>query len=267
MFTVGLVQLTSTDDREENLRQVTRWVREAAARGAQLVALPENFSYIGPETGKLSLAEPLEGPLMDRLRALARETGVWLLAGGFPEQSDDPTRVFNTAALLDRDGNLVATYRKIHLFDIDLAAGVTLQESRTVRPGSTPVVAQTPWGTVGLSICYDLRFPELYRRLIDAGAKVLFVPSAFTLYTGKDHWRTLLQARAIENTAYVAAPAQFGQHGNKRQSYGRSLLVDPWGQIIAEAPDRPGILLGEIDIEHLEQIRKQLPSLQHRRLS
>jgi predicted amidohydrolase len=266
MISVGLVQLTSTDDRDENLRQVERFVRAAADRGAQLVALPENFSYLGSETGKLSIAEPLEGPLTERLGRLARDTGIWLLAGGLPEQSGDPGRVYNTAVLFDAAGAISAVYRKIHLFDVDIAGGVTYQESRTVQPGSTPVVADTPWGRIGLSICYDLRFPELYRRLTALGADLVFVPSAFTLYTGKDHWRVLLQARAIENTIYVAAPAQFGVHGPKRQSYGRSLVADPWGQVIAEAPDRPGVVLADIDFEYLRTVRQQLPSLQHRRL-
>jgi len=266
MLCVGLIQLTSTDERSANLGEVERLVALAGKQGAELVALPECFSYLGREAGVLKAAQPLDGPLMARLRGLAKEVGVWLLAGGFPESIGESNRIFNTAALMDDRGEIQGIYRKMHLFDVDLPSGLSLRESKTYQAGDEPVVVETPWGRFGLTICYDLRFPELYRRLTMDGARLIFVPSAFTEFTGKDHWRVLLRARAIENGVYMVAPAQIGAHGNRRRSYGRSLIADPWGQIIVEAQDRPGVTLGWVDFDYLEEVRTRMPSLQHRRL-
>jgi deaminated glutathione amidase len=241
-------------------------VREAARRGASLVALPENFAFMGPEKAKLAHAEPLHGPTLSRLSTLAAELSIHLVAGGFAERSSVPDKVHNTALLFGPDGRTLAVYRKIHLFDVDLPGGQRFRESAAVEPGREVVVAETALGRIGLSICYDLRFPELYRALAARGADVMLVPAAFTLYTGKDHWHALLRARAIENQCFVLAPGQFGQHDEKRSTYGKSVLIDPWGAVLAQAPDREAIALGEIDLDALARVRAELPALTHRRL-
>lgn len=264
MLTLGLLQLNTRQDPHANLQQAEQRLIQAAAQGAQLVTLPEAFYFIGPEAQRLSLAEPLDGPLVERLRSWALRERVWLMAGGFPEKGPSPDRSYNTALLIDSSGELKAFYRKIHLFDVALADGTQLRESNSTAAGHEVKVVETPWCTLGLSICYDLRFPELYRQQVALGAQLLLVPSAFTLTTGRDHWHVLLRARAIENLCYVAAPAQVGAHGLGRHSFGRSLVVNPWGQVIAEAADRPEVLVVRLDFEHLQQLRSQLPSLQHR---
>ena len=263
---VAAIQLTSTADVEANLARAGALVREAASRGAVFCGLPENFAFMGSEAEKARRAEPLDGPTLSRIAGLARELRIHLLAGGFHERAPVPEKVHNTAVLFGPDGERLAVYRKIHLFDVSLPGGQHFRESEWVVPGAEPVVVETELGTLGLSICYDLRFPELYRALCARGAEILLVPAAFTLYTGKDHWHALLRARAIENLAYVLAPAQFGQHHEKRWSYGKSVLIDPWGIVVAQAPDREGLALGEIDLDALAQIRAELPALSHRRL-
>jgi predicted amidohydrolase len=270
----AVVQLNSNDRLEENLARAERWVRLAVARGASLVALPENLSLMAPEERKLASAEswPL-GPVGEDAGVVRRwasrlavTTGATLVLGGVTERSDDPARVHNTCAVIEPTGDVRATYRKIHLFDVDLADGTRLCESRVVAAGDAVVACDTVIGRVGLSICYDVRFPELYRRLVEEGAEVLSVPAAFTVTTGRDHWHVLLRARAIESQAYVLAPAQWGQHGHGRSTYGHALIVDPWGTIVAECPDGEGIALAEIDLARVRSIRAQLPSLRHRRL-
>lgn len=271
----AVVQLNSRDDLAENLRRAAALVRRAAGRGASLVVLPENLAYMGPEEGKLAVAERFErGPVSDAAGAIARwasalaiETGAWLLLGGVPERVEgDAAHVHNAAVLVDAAGSVAAVYRKVHLFDVDLADGTRLQESRSVRAGDEVLAVESPVGKLGLSICYDLRFPELYRRLVDQGATVLTVPAAFTVPTGRDHWHVLLRARAIESQSYVLAAAQWGAHGNGRTTYGHALVCDPWGTVIAECPDGEGIALAEIDPERVRSVRGQLPSLRHRRL-
>ncbi|NNL67113.1 MAG: carbon-nitrogen hydrolase family protein, partial [Myxococcales bacterium] len=202
------------------------------------------------------------------VRDWARELGVWILAGTFPESRSEDERFHNTSVLVAADGAIAAVYRKIHLFDIDLVddGGDAYRESAHVAPGREVVVAETPFGGLGLSVCYDLRFPELYRQQAAAGARFLAVPSAFTPHTGKDHWEVLLRARAIENQAFVLAPAQAGRHSPERASHGRSMIIDPWGVVLAQAPDRPGVLLADCRLEDLERIRSGLPALSHRRL-
>jgi predicted amidohydrolase len=260
------VQMTSTSDASRNLDEAERLVREAAARGAKLVGLPENFAFLRAEGEPVPQAQPLDGPWVQRMAALARELQVTLLLGSLPEAIPDAPRVYNTSVLLGPDGRMLARYRKMHLFDVDIPGMASLQESKAVAPGSEVVVAETACGRLGLSICYDLRFPELYRELTRRGAQLLAVPSAFTERTGKDHWEPLLRARAIENLAWVFAPAQVGQHARGRSSHGHAMVVDPWGGVVAQVADGPGIALAEIDFERQERLRRELPALQHRRL-
>ena len=266
---IAVVQMTSTDDVARNLAVVTRLTTEAAAAGARLVALPENFAYLGSDRDhKLALAERLEspGPILTQMAALARSLDVHLLLGGFPEVGPDAGRIYNTSVLLDPRGTIASVYRKVHLFDVDLPGGAHFRESDVVAPGQDVVVAALPWGGLGLSVCYDLRFPELYRGLAQKGARALAVPAAFTAETGKDHWHVLLRARAIENQAYVLAPAQFGAHGGKRASYGHALIVDPWGVVLAESGNHEGIAVADLDFAYQDEVRAKLPCLQHRRL-
>jgi deaminated glutathione amidase len=268
-YVAAVVQLTSTSDADANWRSAEGLIRRAAARGAELVATPENTNYLGPHEEKVRRAETLDGPTCRRFGALAAELSINLLLGSFNERVEgDTDRCSNTSVLFAPDGATVAVYRKIHLFDVAVPPDVFFKESATVVPGSEPVVADTPLGRFGLSICYDLRFPELYRELGRRGAELLFVPSAFTLTTGKDHWEPLLRARAIENQCWLLAPAQHGQHddGGLRQSWGHAMIVDPWGHVVALASDGPGIALAEIDLARLRRVREHLPALTHRRL-
>ncbi len=271
---VAAVQMTSTDDVEANLERCRGLVREAASAGARLIGLPENFAYLGPDQDhRAALAEELpapgaattSGPILTAMRQLARDSGAWLLLGGFPERGAGG-RIRNSALLLDPAGEITALYRKLHLFDVEVPGGRSFRESETVEPGSEPVVATTPWGSLGLSICYDLRFPELYRTLAARGARMIAVPSAFTMETGKDHWHVLLRARAIENQVYVIAPAQFGNHGANRRSYGHALIVDPWGAVVAECGDHEGFALARLALDYQDRIRATFPALAHRRL-
>ena len=217
-------------------------------------------------------AEPLDGPTCERFAALARRLGIHLLLGSFNERSDDEgggdRRCHNTSVLFGPDGGRLAVYRKLHLFDVDVSERARFRESATVEPGTEVVVAATPLGRLGLSICYDLRFPELYRRLVDGGAEILTVPSAFTLTTGRDHWHPLVRARAIECQSYVLAPAQWGEHasGGLRESYGHAMIVDPWGAVVAMASDGVGLALAEIDLARVRRVRRSIPVAEHRRL-
>jgi predicted amidohydrolase len=267
-FLAAVVQLTSTSDAEANWRSADFLVRKAAARGAALVATPENTNYLGPHEEKVRRAEGLDGETCRRFAALARELRIHLLLGSFNERSPVAGHCYNTSVLFGPEGTQLATYRKIHLFDVAVAPDVVFQESATVEPGDAPVVADTPLGRLGLSICYDLRFPELYRELVRRGAELLAVPSAFTLTTGKDHWEPLLRARAIENQCYLLAPAQHGRHddGGLRQSWGHAMIIDPWGHVVALAADGPGIAVAEVDRGRLRSVREHLPALAHRRL-
>jgi len=274
---IAAVQMTSGEDVEANLERARELVREAATAGALIVGLPENFAYLGSrQDHRLNIAEELPpvgadqhrdlGPILGAMRALALKAGVWLLLGGFPEKSSSANRIRNTSVLLNPEGTISAIYRKLHLFDVDVPGGKRFRESETVEPGTDVVVAPTPWGGLGLSICYDLRFPELYRAQVAKGARIVAVPSAFTLETGKDHWHVLLRARAIENQVYVMAPAQIGAHGPTRRSYGHALVVDPWGVIVAECSDEEGFALARLDFAHQDKLRAALPVLTHRRL-
>lgn len=260
---VAAIQMTSTDDVEHNLALTERLVRGAAGAGADLVALPENFCFLRYEGSRDSFRTPVEGPVVQGMQQLARELRIYLLLGSIPEQLRGTRRIANTSVLIGRDGKIVATYRKLHLFDIDIPGGVVLKESSVVRPGDEVVVADTELGRLGLSICYDLRFPELYRQLALAGAEVLFVPSAFTAYTGPHHWLPLLRARAIENQCWVVAPAQVGRHNEKRESHGETVVIDPWGTVVKRRPRARGWALAEIDRGAVTRIRRGLPVLSH----
>jgi deaminated glutathione amidase len=262
----AVLQMTSTADVERNLATAESLIREAAARGATFVGLPENFAFLKSEGEPVPEPQDLDGPWVRRMAEAASRHRVTLLLGSLPERIVGEARIYNTSVLLAADGRILATYRKIHLFDIDLPGMEHLKESRSVRPGEAVVLADAGFGAVGLSICYDVRFPELYRELSHRGALVLAVPSAFTERTGKDHWEVLLRARAIENLAYVFAPAQTGNHGKGRASHGHAMIVDPWGVVLAQAPAGEGIALAALDLDRLEQIRRELPALRHRRL-
>jgi predicted amidohydrolase len=262
---VALVQINSRADKEVNYRKAEELIDEAAARGAQFVVLPEYVNYLGPKEGHAAVAEPIPGPTTERFGARARQHGIWLLGGSIHELSDEQGKYYNTAVLYAPTGEIAATYRKIHLFDIDLTGNVTANESASIVPGEEIVVAEVDGHKVGLSICYDLRFPELYRLMALEGAEILLVPAAFTMFTGKDHWHVLLRARAIENQTYVLAAGQIGAHEPNATCYGHSIVIDPWGTVIAEASDREGIVLADLDFDYLRKIRTQLPSLANRR--
>lgn len=263
---VAALQLTSIEDVDHNLARVEQLARDAIADGASLVVLPENFEYMGPEDGKFAVAEALPegGPILRRMCALARETKTELILGGFIEKSPKEGKARNACIHIDETGKVKSIYRKIHLFDVDLPDGTKLEESATVEPGSDIVVTDTRAGRLGLSVCYDLRFPELYRKHVDQGATLLTVPAAFTLTTGKDHWHILLRARAIEAQCYVIAAAQYGHHFGTRRSYGHALIADPWGVIVSECSDGEGYAIASIDPGLIERTRTALPSLRHR---
>ena len=268
-LSIAVVQLNSQDDVAANLAAARELVVAAAARGAKVVLLPEDFAYLGGEQGKLAIAEKLgdpELPIQAALARMARESKVTLVAGGMPEASDDQQRTYNACAVFDQTGRLIAAYRKIHLFDVDLPDGTRLRESDHTKVGTEPVVVEVEGFKLGLSICYDLRFPELYRALVDRGAEVLLVPAAFTLTTGKEHWHVLLRARAIESQTWVVAAGQWGKHPKGRASFGHSLIADPWGTVVAECADRVGFAIADLERADLERVRASLPSLRHRRL-
>ncbi len=275
---VACVQLNGSSDVERNLRVTEDLVRKAASAGARLVATPEATTYLGPHARKVDLAESVDGPTHRRLADLAAELGITLLVGSVAERCDDaalagspPSRCYNTSLLFGPNGSLLARYRKLHLFDVDLTqqGGVRFFESDRTVPGTEVVAADTEVGRVGLSICYDVRFPEVYRRLSDDGADILAVPSAFTLMTGKDHWHALLRARAIENQAWVLAPGQWGAHDDKglRRSYGHSVIIDPWGTVVAECGDGEGVCYADLDLGRAQRIRQQIPMRDNRRLT
>jgi predicted amidohydrolase len=266
-YLLGVVQMTSTADRARNVETAVRLVEEAADLGARLVALPENFGFMGPEAERIQGAETLDGPTLGALREQAKRRGIFVVAGSIAERVDEPGKTANTCALIGDDGAIVAAYRKIHLFDVAIPDGARYAESETVVAGDEVVVAPTPLGAIGLSICYDLRFPELYRELSTLGADLLTIPAAFTLYTGKDHWEVLVRARAIENLAYVLAPAQVGRHSENRLTFGNAMIVDPWGVVLARCPDGEGVAVAPFRRGRLERVRMELPALSHRRLA
>jgi predicted amidohydrolase len=265
-FLAAAVQMLASSDKAANLDEARRWVRAAASKGARVIALPEVFIWRGKKGDERKCAEPVPGPTSQELANLARELGIYLLGGSILEEIPSSEKAYNTSLLFGPQGNLLASYRKIHLFDVDLTQGVSVRESDTRASGNAIVVAETELCPMGLTICYDLRFPELYRGLATQGAQLIFVPSAFTAYTGQAHWEPLLRARAIENQVYVIAPGQFGKTTKSFETFGHSMIVDPWGKILGELPDGPGIVTAEIDLDYLAKVRAELPALNHRKL-
>ncbi len=261
---VALVQLDATDDVATNIRCAAELADEAAAGGARLVALPEYLQFRGPDEGFRASARPIPGEHTQVFAAVARRREAWILVGSLAEASTDPARPHNTSVLIGPDGAIAATYRKIHLFDVAVDEGPVDTESARVSAGDRVVVADVDGVRVGLSICYDVRFPELYRSLALAGAQVLTVPANFTERTGRDHWEVLLRARAIENGAYVLAPSQIGGPPGQ-PAFGRSMVVDPWGTVVAQAPDTVSIVRAELDLDRVAAVRRQIPALANRR--
>ncbi|MDE2089546.1 MAG: carbon-nitrogen hydrolase family protein [Gammaproteobacteria bacterium] len=269
MSLVAAVQMVSGPDVDANLREAQRLIGEAAAAGAELVALPENFAHMGlAEIDKLALREPEgHGPLQEFLAGQAARHGVWLVGGTIPLAGIDSARVRAACLLFDPHGRRVARYDKMHLFDVQLPSGAErYAESQTIEPGDEVVVADTPFGRLGLAVCYDLRFPELFRSMLDRGVELLAVPSAFTATTGAAHWETLVRVRAIENLCYVIASAQGGYHVNGRETHGDSMIVDPWGTVLERLPRGPGVVCAPVDRDRLAEVRRSFPALAHRRL-
>jgi predicted amidohydrolase len=262
---VAAVQLNSTADQAANMAVADRLTRAAAADGARLIVLPEKWTAMGSEDELRAAAEPLDGSAIAWARATARELGVDLVAGSILERVPGQEKLANTSVHVDPRGEIRAVYRKVHMFDVEVD-GRSYRESELEQPGEEIVVSQTADGVaLGLSICYDLRFPELYRILAVRGARVIALPAAFTLATTRDHWETLVRARAIENQAFVIAANQVGEHPAGQHSGGRSMIVDPWGVLLAQAPDSEGHILAELDLERQREIRARLPSLANRR--
>ena len=268
-FHAAAVQMNSTDAVDANLELADRLMGEAARRGATLAVLPENFALMPRRSrAKTEIAEvPGEGPIQAFLADAARRHGLWIVAGSIPLKSPDANRTFGACLVVDDTGRRREIYRKIHLFDVDLAdSDESYRESRSMYPGDDPIVVKTPFGVLGLTICYDLRFPELFRHLVDQGTTIFTVPAAFTETTGRAHWHTLLRARAIENLAWVIAPGQVGTHADGRATFGHSLIVDPWGRIAAEVDDGNGVAVAEIDPGRVARLRREFPALENRRL-
>ena len=263
-LSVAAIQMCSGQNRDANLKAAKALMQEAVGKGAKLISLPENFSFLDREGKKVHALEDLEhGPGVQLLRSFAQAHKVTIVGGSVPLSAG--SKVTNTCLVIGPEGSIAARYDKIHLFDIALDAEHSFQESRYIAPGDSLVTFESYGHTMGLSICYDLRFPELYRKLTMQGARVLFVPSAFTWRTGTYHWEALLRARAIENLCYVVAPAQQGRHNDLRESFGHAMIVDPWGQVLAQAPERPGVIVAELDFAHQDQLRARLPCLEHAR--
>jgi nitrilase len=263
------IQMSSGDNLDANLRLAAELLLEARSRGSELAVLPENFAFVGKrDTDKLSVAESAgTGPIQEFLARTAARHSMWIVAGSLPLKSAETKLCYGASFVFDADGRSVACYRKMHLFDVDLPDGrESYRESASMDPGDQPTTVDTVAGRLGLSICYDLRFPELYRRLVGEGAELFSVPAAFTFATGTAHWHTLLRARAIENLAYVIAAGQHGTHPNGRTTFGHSMIVDPWGQVVAELESGDGVVVAEIDPARTHRLREEFPVLRHRRL-
>ena len=265
---IAVAQMSSTADIDENLNQITRWTRAAAEAGCQLISFPENAPLLCPEDQKLEESEPIEGHQVNLVREIARTFKIAVHLGSFAELcEEDLNKTHNTSVVVDERGRIAAVYRKIHLFDVNVASDTAFRESDSVMPGPPePVIVEIAGWKLGLSICYDLRFPELYRSLSASGAEVLMIPAAFTFRTGAAHWHTLMQARAIENQCYVVAAAQVGRHYGRRESYGHALVAGPWGEVVAQQPNGTGWFFTDLDRSHLQEVRAKIPCLEHRRL-
>lgn len=268
LLKIAVLQLTSTSSVESNFKTICSLISEAAKSEAAIAFLPENFHYMRTPNEPMSY-EPLTGPTMSSYKDLARNHKIWLSLGGFQEQIISSKKFFNTHVVIDNEGEIKGIYRKIHLFDVEIDPTNTVKESQYVEPGEiTPVVIDSPIGRMGLSICYDIRFPELYRKqALEKNADILTIPAAFLQPTGKAHWEILLRARAIENTCFVIAAAQCGQHNENRKSYGHSMVVDPWGQILLDMKEEVGVGFVELDLMKIEEVRKKLPCLKHAKIN
>jgi nitrilase len=269
MTKVAAIQMASGPNVSANLNEASRLIAKAAAGGAKLVVLPENFSIMGmSEKDKVGVREADgQGPMQDFLAEQAAKHGVWLVGGTIPLQADDPAKVRSACLVFNDQGQRVARYDKIHLFDVSLPdSGEKYNESETIESGDQPVVVDTPLGRIGLTVCYDLRFPTLFRMLVDQGAELIVMPSSFTALTGKAHWEVLVRARAIENLCYVLAAAQGGYHVNGRETYGHSMIVDPWGVVLDCLPNGSGFVIAETDLAYLRNTRRNFPVLEHRKM-
>ncbi|MBM3490552.1 MAG: carbon-nitrogen hydrolase family protein [Alphaproteobacteria bacterium] len=266
-FTLACLQVSASNDMAANLRTVAALAREAREGGAELIATPENVAFIGGNAAETRAASRLEGehPAIPHFAALARETGAWLLAGSLHIRLEGEERLANRSYLFAPSGEVAAKVDKVHMFDVDLPSGESYRESRTFRPGDAARLARLPWAVMGLTVCYDLRFPHLYRLLAQAGADILSIPSSFTVPTGEAHWHVLLRARAIETGCFVLAPAQTGSHAGGRKTYGHSLVVAPWGEVLSDAGTGVGVSLAEIDLDRVAEARGRVPSLRHDR--
>ena len=262
---VAAVQMNSQDQKEKNVQTAERLIGVAADRGAKLVVLPEMWNFLGPGEQRPQEAEEIPGPTTERMIALAVQHKIHVIAGSILEKGPAAEKVYNTSVFIGPEGQIIARYRKIHLFDIVIEGLPPYEESASIAPGKDIVTAETPFGTVGMTICYDLRFPELYCQLSNRGSQIITIPAAFALHTGLAHWEVLIRARAIENLSYVIAPAQIGSHPVNRECYGNSMIVDPWGTVVARAPSTESVAIADIDLEYLNKVRKNLPSLAHRR--
>lgn len=270
MTNVAAIQMVSTDNVSENLQQAEKLIEEAVTKRAKLITLPENFPLMGKhDEDRLQITESFDdGPLQLFLSEQSKKYKIWLLGGTIPLKSNTPEKVFATNLLFNPNGECIARYDKIHLFDVvlDDRSGESYRESKTFESGNDIVVAQTEIGNIGLSVCYDLRFPEMYRKMHNKNVQIITAPSAFTATTGKAHWETLLKARAIENLCYLVASNQGGVHANGRETWGHSMIVDPWGEILAEVKERTGVAVAQINIEKQNNLRERFPALTHRQL-
>ena len=264
MIRVAAVQMNSSDDKAANIADASALIARAANQGATLVALPEVWTYLGDTSGVAAAAEPAPGPTIERLADVARRHRIFLHCGSIYERAPGEPRAYNTTVVLSPDGEQLGRYRKIHLFDVAIGDSVQFVESETVAPGDEVVVVDAGGIKLGLTICYDLRFPELFRMLALRGAEMIAMPAAFTQFTGKDHWDVLLRARAIENQVFMLAPNQYGRHPGGAVTYGRSMIVDPWGTVLATAADGAGVIVADCDLTALARIRREVPSLANR---
>jgi len=260
---IGIAQMNSKDDKSENVASAERLIDLLAAEGAKLIMLPEYFLFLGAFEDLPGIAESIDGPSMERIREKAVSNRVYIHSGSFPEK--EGREVYNTSLVFDPNGNLIAKYRKIFLFDVELPDGKVIKESSTITPGFEVATFKVDEATFGMSICYDLRFPELYRKLTKLGAQVILVPAAFTLQTGRDHWELLLRARAVENLCWVLAGAQWGTAPPNHVCYGRSMVINPWGLVVSQAPDGVSYITADIDLNALESVRTIFPALDHKR--
>lgn len=267
MMRIAAIQMVSTPDVDTNLHDAAQLIRQAKETGAHMVVLPENFALMPKhDRERLAFAEADgQGPIQEFLYTQAERHGIWLIGGTIPLRSEQKDKVRAACMLINDHGERVARYDKIHLFDVQLESGEVYRESNHIDAGADVVVAETALGRIGLTVCYDLRFPELFRRLLDKGAEIFSVPSAFTAFTGKAHWEVLIRARAIENLAFVVAPGQGGRHANGRETHGESMIVDPWGVVLGRLSRGPGVVIADFDRERMNSVRRSLPSTEHRK--